>query len=236
MVLKAINTYWFSLLAVLAPLALLAQQPADTTKSKLDALHGKKGKGVSADSTKTIVVHTDTLPRVSPKPDTLAKSKVKAPVDTLPKVKKHSPKKATIMSAVLPGLGQVYNHHWWKVPIVYAGFGGVIYGLAFNQKYLNDYRSAYKTRLTQGPGVDPYWGKYTDANLVSLQQYYRRNRDLCYIILAGVYVLNILDANVSAHLFDFDVSDDLSLRWQPGILTAGRGQTVPGLSLSLRFK
>lgn len=219
------------MLALLFPIICCAQVPADTAKANMDAISKIKGKGklVKPDSTKSA---TDGLPA---KVDTVS-SKIITKPDTVVKPKKHSPKKATIMSAVLPGLGQVYNRHWWKVPIIYGGLGGCIYGIAFNQKYLNDFRSAYKIRLTQPPGSDPYWGKYTDANLVTLQDYYKRNRDLCYIIMAGVYVLNILDASVSAHLFDFDVSDDLSMRWQPGILTAGRGQTVPGLSLSLRFK
>lgn len=186
------------------------------------------------DTAKVATTPTDTLPKNSPV--TLSKAERTAIADSLNKIKKHSPKKATIMSALLPGLGQVYNRQWWKVPIVYAGFAGVIYGIAFNSKYFNDYRSAYKIRLTQPPGSDPYYGKYTDANLLDLQQFYRKNRDLCYIIFAGVYVLNILDANVSAHLFDFDVSDDLSMHIRPSILTTGGGQTIPTLSLSLRFK
>ncbi len=193
-------------------------------------MRGKKGKG-NTNPTEVIVTGTDSTQIT--KPDSAAV--VKALTDTaVIKTTKHSPRKATLMSTLLPGLGQVYNRQWWKVPILYAGFGGVIYGVAFNTNYFKDFREAYKIRLTTGN--DKYVGKYTNANLEELQQYYRRNRDLCYIIFVGVYVLNILDANVSAHLFDFDVSDDLSMRWQPSILTANSGQTVPALSLSLRFK
>ena len=202
--------------------------PADSTQKELNEIRSKKGK---ANPTQTIVTGTDSTQLT--KPDTA--SFIKTPKDTTVKIVKHSPRKATLMSTLLPGLGQVYNHQWWKVPIIYGGFGGVVYGIAFNTKYFKDFRGAYKSRL-EGNFTDPYVGKYTNANLEELQQFYRRNRDLCYVILAGVYVLNILDANVSAHLFDFDVSDDLSLRWQPSILTANSGQTVPALSLSLRFK
>ena len=140
--------------------------------------------------------------------------------------KKHSPKTAAILSAVLPGAGQIYNGSWWKVPIVYAGFAGIGYGLYFYQDYYksfktayNDYRNPY---LEQGltPPADTVLtvrGEtgYSPVNVQQGRDFYRKYRDLCIIGLGVWYLANILDAYTEAHLFEFDVSDDLSIQWQP---------------------
>ncbi len=131
---------------------------------------------------------------------------------------KHSPKKAALYSALLPGLGQAYNKKYWKIPIVYA-IGGVMgYFIIDNNKQYNRYKSAYLTRLDgDETTVDAFAGTYTDEDLRLLKNYYRRNRDLSYIVAGMVYVLNIVDASVDAHLFNFNVSDDLSLKISPAV-------------------
>jgi len=158
--------------------------------------------------------------------------------DTLMGKKPHSPKKATIMSAILPGSGQVYNHKWWKVPIIYGGFAALGYAINFNNREYNLYRDAYLLRIDNDPStVDQFNGIYTDANLLYLQDYYHRNRDLSIIGAVILYTLNIVDADVDAHLFNFDVSPNLSLNIQPKPLSLGFAtQPVPGLSFSLRLK
>lgn len=225
----------FIVLIWLLPVSLNAQVPADsskadsTNKANLNILKNTKGNSNPVkDGDTTIVIPSKTQVTGT---DSLAK--VKARADT---VKKHSPKKATIYSAILPGLGQIYNRKWWKVPILYAGFAGVGYAIGFNQKYYLDFRQALKDRIDDDPNtIDPYVNKYSAANLDELQQYYRKNRDLSYIILGAVYVLNIIDANVDAHLFDFDVSNDLSMNIKPAAIPTYAGYGG-GLALTLKFK
>lgn len=214
-------------------LTATAQVPADSSKAdslrKINTDRIKNIKDGNAGRDTTIVVAP-----TQPGPieaDTISKSAL----DSL-RPPKHSAKKAALYSALLPGLGQIYNKKWWKVPIIYAAFGGVGYAIAFNQKYYSDFKQALIYRLDQKPEtVDPYESKYTAANLDELQSFYRKNRDLSIIICAGVYALNILDATVDAHLFDFDVSNDLSLRVQPAPLFMP-GNLGGGLALTLKFK
>lgn len=149
----------------------------------------------------------------------------------------HSPRKAALMSTLLPGLGQVYNKKYWKVPVIYAGVGALAYSFQFNQSRYVKYRDAYKYRIDGDPGtVDNYVGIYSDDNLATLYAYYHRYRDLTVIGAAAVYLLNILDATVDAHLYHFDVSDDLSLTITPVMLpVANTSFQQPGFSLSLQF-
>ncbi len=127
-------------------------------------------------------------------------------------LKYHSPTKATIMSAIVPGLGQAYNHKYWKIPIIYFGAATIIYFVNFNGKYYRDFRNAYSNRIEGKPDNYP---QYTPDNLKTLRDYYNKNLQLTYIIAGGLYLLNILDAAVDANLYDFDISDKLSLNAAP---------------------
>ena len=149
----------------------------------------------------------------------------------------HSPKKAAILSALLPGAGQVYNKKYWKVPIIYVGAAGLVYSFQFNQSHYIKYRNAYKYRIDgDASTIDGYVGKYSDNNLNTLQKYYHRYRDLTVIGFAALYALNVIDASVDAHLFTFDVSDDLSLNVQPTLInTASLNRYTTGLTLRLNF-
>ncbi len=122
-----------------------------------------------------------------------------------------SPSKAAFYSAILPGLGQAYNKKYWKIPIVYAALGTGIYFYIDNNNKYNRYRRAYKQRLAGFK--DEFSSIVTDTNaLIDAQEFYQRNRDLSLLLTVVAYVLNIVDANVDAHLLQFNVSDDLSLR------------------------
>lgn len=157
----------------------------------------------------------------------------------------HSPKKATIMSAVLPGLGQTYNRKYWKLPIIYGGFAGLLYSIGFADKRYKNYKEAYILRVDGDPKtIDKYDPqkdndevKYSQDGLLQLKEYYRKNRDLSYILTAGLYILNIIDANVDAHFFDFDISKDLSLNITPHIYnnTAFSGGVTASLGLTLKL-
>lgn len=162
----------------------------------------------------------------------------------------HSPSKATKYSAILPGLGQAYNKKYWKIPIVYAGLGVVGYFAQWNNKEYKFMKRAYihltdtiptTTDYLKIPGVEEYFDLSNPSSKASLettlikwQAYHRRNRDLLVILTFGVYVLNIIDASVDAHLFNFDISDDLSMNWQPSMLKFNN-ELVYGVNFSFNF-
>ncbi|KAF0237872.1 MAG: hypothetical protein FD181_1552 [Prolixibacteraceae bacterium] len=168
------------------------------------------------------------------------------PVDT---VQLHSPKKAAIYSAILPGLGQAYNKKYWKIPLIYAGFGTIGYFIGWNNGFYSTYKKA-NSDLTDGDPesksyLDIQASKYYDlenptdsinfkTGLSKQSDYYRRNRDLLIISLVGFYGLNIIDASVDAHLFDFDISEDLTLNWQPAVKTF-ENQLVYGINCTFKF-
>lgn len=151
------------------------------------------------------------------------------------KVKIHSPKRAAIYSAVLPGLGQVYNRKWWKVPIVYAGFGGLGYGFFWNQGYYKDYRNALRIRYDNNAATIDDFPQFSDDDLTTLKNYYQRYRDLCVIGMAALYTLQILDATVDAHLFYFDVSDNLSMQIHPSLFQSPKGMSG-GIGIQIGFR
>jgi hypothetical protein len=140
--------------------------------------------------------------------------------------------KASILSAVVPGAGQVYNKKYWKVPIIYASLATSIYFIKDNQNKLTTYQDAYITR--SNGGTDDYIDIYNNSQLLTIVDYYERNRDVSYIIAGAIYLLNIVDASVDAHLFDFDISEDLSLNTTPKIINTPIGKTTV-LSLKMNF-
>ena len=120
------------------------------------------------------------------------------------------PSKAAFYSAVFPGLGQVYNRKAWKVPIVFSAIGISGYAYDFNKKKYFSYRNAYKRRLA-GFNDDEFQGLIlNNERLLDGQDFYRKNKDLSMVFLVGFYFLNILDANIDAHLLDFNVNENLS--------------------------
>ncbi len=143
-----------------------------------------------------------------------------------------APSRAAFYSAVLPGLGQAYNKKYWKIPLVYAALGTTVYAYIFNNNKYHDYRDAYKNRLL-GQNNDQF--SYLDnARLIKAQQFYQRNRDLSALLIGVFYVLNIVEANVDAHLMQFNVSDKLTVR--PDVIQNDftRRQNL-GLGVSFQF-
>jgi Family of unknown function (DUF5683) len=133
-----------------------------------------------------------------------------------------SPSKAAFYSAILPGLGQAYNKKYWKIPLVYAALGTGIYFYIDNNNQYNRYRDAFKNRLA-GFDNDEFWGTDIDGNplstpnisndgLIRAQRTLKRNKELSLLITIGIYALNIIDANVDAHLLQFNVDDNLALK------------------------
>lgn len=153
-------------------------------------------------------------------------------------------KKATTLSTIFPGAGQVFNKSYWRVPIVLGGLASTIYTIDWNNRGYQRFKTAYALRVDydknpekypQG-AADEFRGAYSATFLKNLKDSYRRNRDLCIILTAGVYLLNILDAHVDAHLQDYDISDDLTMNLEPyfDYTTVGT-QPVYGVNMSFKF-
>ncbi|MCX6231768.1 MAG: DUF5683 domain-containing protein [Bacteroidetes bacterium] len=156
------------------------------------------------------------------------------------KMATHSPRKASLYSMVLPGLGQAYNQQYWKVPVLYAGIATLAYFVVFNSKRYHNYRDEYVARLNKDTlNYNATYALYSDNVVLQLKNYYQRNLEFTYIIAGLVYLLNIIDASVYAHLFSFDVGNDLALDIRPALNSNPFRLDMPpsaGLQLTLRFK
>ncbi len=140
----------------------------------------------------------------------------------------HSPRKATLMSTALPGLGQIYNKKIWKVPIIYGGFAAAGYYLNDNLTKINLYKDGYSAATDTDPNTENTTG-FSVQQLDELIDQYKGWRDLSYIAIVAIYVLNIIDANVDAHLFNFEVNEDISMNISPymsPMASAGAGLTL----------
>ncbi len=145
------------------------------------------------------------------------------------------PSKAAFYSAILPGLGQAYNKKYWKIPVAYALIGIPAYFYVKNDKDYDLYRDAYKRRLAgfeQGSVGDPF-PNVTNDGLIRAQEVLRRRKELSLLITLGMYVLNIIDANVDAHLLQFNVDEDLSFRPH---MKYNEMENTTNLGLTLNFK
>jgi len=157
--------------------------------------------------------------------------------------KRYLPQRATIYSALLPGLGQFNNEHYWKIPIVYLGIAFGIYLIDYNNMQYQRYREAYNIK-TADPPVDSdnnLVNRYSAETLKYYRDSFRTSRDYSWLYLGVFYVLNMIDANVFSHLKDFDISDNLSMHLRPTIMyddmLAMRNQLPAfGMTLNLNFK
>jgi len=150
---------------------------------------------------------------------------------------KPSPRKATMLAVVLPGAGQIYNHKYWKIPIVYAGFLALGYSIVKNNSEYITYRDAYILRYKGDLSEASYYDKYKNIQTLSLiREYYRRNRDLSVILTGAWYAITIIDAAVDAHLYTFNVTDDLSATIRPVATPTINGNVSAGLGLNLTWK
>ena len=146
--------------------------------------------------------------------------------------------KATTLSTICPGAGQIYNKSYWKVPIVLGGIATMGYVINFNNRGLERFKLAYDLVTDGDPNtIDEFNGRYTADYLKKLRDNYRRNRDLCIIITAGLYLLNIIDAHVDAHMKEYDISDDLSMNLEPTMVNmyTMRSGTVNGVGFAFKL-
>lgn len=146
------------------------------------------------------------------------------------------PSRAVWMSALFPGLGQIYNRRYWKLPIVIGGFMGLGYATSWNNGMLSDYTKAYRDIMDTDPSTKSYMDFFPPTTkeedldktwltnlLRSRKNFYRRNRDLCVICMVGVYLIAMVDAYVDASLSHFDVTPELSIDVTPAVFRDGRG-------------
>ena len=149
-----------------------------------------------------------------------------------------APARAAFYSAVVPGLGQAYNGKYWKIPIVYTALGVGVYFYLNNDKEYDRYRDAYKSRLA-GRTDDEFSSEegqpiLTNAALIDAQKFYQRNKEISMLVIVGMYALNIIDANVDAHLQQFNVDENLALK--PALnYDQFSGKTGYGVSLNFKF-
>lgn len=141
-----------------------------------------------------------------------------------------NPKKAGLFSAILPGAGQLYNKQYWKIPVVYVGVGAAVYFIQFNTNKYQTYRKAYIASL-EGK-THEFSGVYDQSALKQLQDGYKRYLDMTLLFTALGYTLQVIDAVVFAHLRNFDVSRDISLRLQPVVHPNGGA----GIGLVMNLK
>lgn len=160
-----------------------------------------------------------------------------------------SPTRAAWLSALFPGLGQVYNRRYWKLPIVIGAYVGLGYGCSWNNSMLNDYTRAYRDIMDTDPTTKSYMDFFPPTTkeedldktwltnvLKSRKDFYRRNRDLCIIAMVGMYFIAMVDAYVDASLSHFDISPDLSMDIAPAVMKDSRmSQPALGVSWALTF-
>lgn len=176
-------------------------------------------------------ISDDTIPE-----SIIADTEMDAPASVL-KVKKErskeiTPKRVALLGLACPGLGQIYNRRYWKLPIVYGLIGTGAFFTGWNAKELRTFNRALDQRFNGEP--DPYLGIYTTDEMYAFRKYYQRNVELSAILTGLAWGLQIVDAVVDAHLKRFDISDDLSIQFRP-VLSASAGHTITGVGFFLRW-
>lgn len=157
--------------------------------------------------------------------------------DTIPS-SNHSPRKATLFSAALPGLGQAYNKKYWKIPLIYGGFATLIYFIDYNNERYNVFRRGLFRLLNDDSQVSVllYGQEFREESLRLNISSFRRDRDFLIILTGILYLLNITDALVDAHLKEFDLTPELGLQLKPTMHNYPSEIPYSGLALTLKFK
>lgn len=222
------------------PDSIPLSQPAATPAAVVEDAFSLSGDTI-------VLAPIDTIPIVdSPEVQLFSDSTlVNHPVENYGKVFTPNPTRAVWLSALFPGLGQIYNRRYWKIPIVIGGFMGLGYGASWNNMMLRDYTRAYTDFMDNDPSTNSYMDffppntdeaslnkSWLERTLKSRKDYYRRNRDLCVISMIGVYLIAMVDAYVDASLSNFDISPDLSMQVAP-VMMHDVGSPFPSLGVQL---
>ncbi len=165
---------------------------------------------------------------------TVTKKVLKDSLNTTKKIDPLSPSRAAFYSAVIPGLGHVYTKQYWKVPVIYVALGTGIYFYIDNNTSYKRYRNAYKRRLA-GFTDDEFYGSVSDEGLINAQETLNKNREISLLVTLGIYALNIIWANVDAHLMQYNVNNDLSLRPHYNFNPINQKNSDVGVTLNFTF-
>lgn len=185
------RTLFFFLVLACSLFTLVANAQSDPGRIKIDTVR-KRGK----------INKTDSVPFVFKDSARLALERM--------------PHKAVVRSAIVPGLGQIYNKRWWKVPFIYAGFVGVGLAFDFNQRYYREFLGEVQYRSAHdGEPKNPAYAGYSFEGMVQVKDAYRRNRDLSILGFVAMHAVNMIDAYIDAKFFRYDISNDLSLKVEP---------------------
>lgn len=178
---------------------------------------------VNAQQSDSVLVFTDTLLNSMPQ------------IETFQSVSRFDPDKAALYSAALPGLGQIYNKQYWKLPFVYGGFIVLGHIIKYNNDLYHSLRNAHQAKLVD-PSSNPLGREFSLETLELNAQTAKRNRDFTIIMTLAFYLVQVADAHISAHLLEFDLNEDLSMGVQPRMFQRSKytADNV-GLSLVLKF-
>ncbi|MEG0010961.1 MAG: DUF5683 domain-containing protein [Muribaculaceae bacterium] len=203
----------------------------------------------SLSSTKRDSIANITEQAVIARQDSIAKDSIDMAYYGKEKIFNPDPTRAVWLSALFPGLGQVYNRRYWKLPIVVGGFVGISYAMTWNNKMLTDYTKAYGDAMDNDPNTKSYMNFYPpntkeesidkswlQKSLKSKKDFYRRNRDLSIICMVGLYFICMVDAYVDASLSHFDITPDLSMQVYPAIIEPNQnGFPSVGIQWAINF-
>ncbi len=245
-------TFPFGLLSTeaQAATAFLEQAPA-TPPSDYEPLIPNATEGLPSDSTVNLDAEI-LLPMPEMGNDTIPPTEVRA--DDYPygldgkKIFNPSPSRAVWLSALFPGLGQIYNRRYWKLPIVVGGFMGLAYATNWNNNQYQDYVQGYRDLTDSDPNTKSYLDffpptvdesqldtQWLTRTFKSRRDYFRRNRDLCIICVVGFYLLCMVDAYIDASMAHFDISPNLSIDWNPTMMRQPNGKPAFGVNWALNF-
>lgn len=150
------------------------------------------------------------------------------------KIKIFNPKKASRLSAILPGLGQVYNKQYWKVPVIYGGYAVIGHYIKFNNQMYHDFKNALTLEVDNDELTLNPFPNFSKNSLERNMDFWRRNRDMLIIFTGVYYLLNIVDAHIFAHLNGFNTDNDLSLNIKPSLDKINNSNLI-GISLYFTF-
>ncbi|MCR5130649.1 MAG: hypothetical protein K6C10_04215 [Prevotella sp.] len=214
---RALKRHFILLAVLLWSLSTTAQ--TDTTKIAADTIANFATEELAAEEAMPFDTLNAKLPKVKQKRDWATW--------------RPDPNRALWLALVLPGAGQIYNHKYWKLPIVYGGFVGCAYAMRWNNQMYHDYSQAYMDLMDDDPNTESYnqfmhLGAQINSNNLSRYQNlfkkrkdrFRRWRDMSFFVMVGVYALSVIDAYVDASLSEFDISEDLSLHVAPAVINS----------------
>jgi len=144
------------------------------------------------------------------------------------------PQKATMLSAIVPGLGQIYNRQVWKAPLYYGTFVALGHMIYTNNRLYNIFRQSLFAEIDDNPATVNRFPRFNESSLRRNTDSFRRNRDYMVIIAGAVYLLNIADAHIGAHLREFDINDELTINYNPTMDTVN-GRPYAGVGVTISF-